>query len=694
MKSKFPKKFLFRSCSLGLIMLFGACNVLLSSDPLSNTETPLTNSNVSHIATSTPIERLTPSPIESQNSPSPIETQFLSQTTTPELSALPIVESPLIYHSWTSYTNSNFIRALLVDQEGNLWAGGSGGVTLWNIDTGEYVKFTAENGLAGNFVTSLAQTPDGALWFGTRGSGLSRYDGISWRTYTLLDGLPGENIKSLAVAPDGSLWVNIAADELLGTPAGLVLFDGQNWTPAVGGGFDAMAVSPDGTLWAGSYSSGLGRYDGQSWELIQDIPDGRVTALSFAPNGTLWVGTETAVFRYDGSIWESFTPWEDRDGDPEVVTIATADDGVVWIGFSYAMHQVLELDREDLEEYQVGATGQPDGVFRYDGHQWQRFTSQDGLVEDEVRVIDIGPDGSIWFGSYDQGVSRFDGQTWSTYQTGESLLTNRALSLFVVEADDIWLGHPQGASHYDGQGWTTYRQLGQLEDSYVFSILVDDTHTAWFGTDSGIASNVGRDWMTITTAPEPCRSAVFEVAQVMTGGYLFACEDVAVFFDGSTWISYNEFSGRLISDIFVHPDGSWWITTANGVYSFDGDSWTHHSAANGLPENNIHTLAVDSNGFVWVSSCDGVSRFTGTGWQTDPQPAELAGCIGKLEFTSQGTAWAISDHGLLHYDGLSWILLPFQGMADRHPNDLMVADDGALWISTNAGLSRFIPPAP
>jgi ligand-binding sensor domain-containing protein len=55
------------------------------------------------------------------------------------------------------------------------------------------------------------------------------------------------------------------------------------------------------------------------------------------------------------------------------------------------------------------------GVYRYNGQSWTHFTTADGLVDNKICAITIGPDGNVWFGSYDQGVSRFDGTAWTSY---------------------------------------------------------------------------------------------------------------------------------------------------------------------------------------------------------------------------------------------------------------------------------------
>ena len=45
-------------------------------------------------------------------------------------------------------------------------------------------RFTVEDGLADDAVRSVLQDPEGNLWIGTWGGGVSRYDGETWRTYS------------------------------------------------------------------------------------------------------------------------------------------------------------------------------------------------------------------------------------------------------------------------------------------------------------------------------------------------------------------------------------------------------------------------------------------------------------------------------------------------------------------------------
>jgi len=100
--------------------------------------------------------------------------------------------------------NPNYVFSLLVDPNDDLWVGTWGG-GVSHFDGTRWTNLTEADGLAGNIVYSIAQTPDGALWFGTH-RGISRYDGRSWQTIRRSEGLLENNVYTLAVTPNGDVW--------------------------------------------------------------------------------------------------------------------------------------------------------------------------------------------------------------------------------------------------------------------------------------------------------------------------------------------------------------------------------------------------------------------------------------------------------------------------------------------------------
>ncbi len=121
-----------------------------------------------------------------------------------------------------------------------------------------HAKQKQEMGLQGidtaynpNYIVSLAVDGDGAVWAGTWGGGLSRFDGKTWKHFTVKDGLPGNHVFMLHVDAKGQLWI--------GTNDGLARKDGDKFVvlKTQDGLFSntvfSMATGSDGSLWVGSF---------------------------------------------------------------------------------------------------------------------------------------------------------------------------------------------------------------------------------------------------------------------------------------------------------------------------------------------------------------------------------------------------------------------------------------------------------
>jgi ligand-binding sensor domain-containing protein len=69
-----------------------------------------------------------------------------------------------------------------------------------------------------NWAWPQLEDKKGNLWFG--GSGLSRYDGVSFTRFTIKDGLINEDVWSILEDKTGNLWVGTG-------DTGLYLYDGK-----------------------------------------------------------------------------------------------------------------------------------------------------------------------------------------------------------------------------------------------------------------------------------------------------------------------------------------------------------------------------------------------------------------------------------------------------------------------------------
>ena len=90
---------------------------------------------------------------------------------------------------------------------GAVWAGSWGG-GVSRFDGTRWTYYTSKQGLAGDIVFSMLQDKQGVFWFGTN-NGLSRFDGKVWHNYVEADGLPVAGVYAIAQAPNGDVWVGM-----------------------------------------------------------------------------------------------------------------------------------------------------------------------------------------------------------------------------------------------------------------------------------------------------------------------------------------------------------------------------------------------------------------------------------------------------------------------------------------------------
>ena len=82
-------------------------------------------------------------------------------------------------------------------------------ISSQSIDAAEKVRSWSivrkEQGLMVNYVASVAEAPDGAVWFGTA-AGVSRFDGRAWTHYSTENGLPGFLVSHIHIDEAGDVW--------------------------------------------------------------------------------------------------------------------------------------------------------------------------------------------------------------------------------------------------------------------------------------------------------------------------------------------------------------------------------------------------------------------------------------------------------------------------------------------------------
>ena len=102
-----------------------------------------------------------------------------------------------------------------------------------------------------NYIVALLVDETGAVWAGTWGGGLARFDGKTWNNYTVADGLPANHVFSLYQDPQGRIWVGTSNGMALKQDNGFKILSTED------GLFSrivfSMASAADGSAWIGSF---------------------------------------------------------------------------------------------------------------------------------------------------------------------------------------------------------------------------------------------------------------------------------------------------------------------------------------------------------------------------------------------------------------------------------------------------------
>jgi len=122
-----------------------------------------------------------------------------------------------------------------------------------------------------------------------------------------------------------------------------------------------------------------------------------------------------------------------------------------------------------FEESGVAWFAASDGLYRYDGYVWQRFSVEHGLPSVFVRSVHVARDGRLWVGT-DRGVGVFAGEHFQAIGN-VSQLAGPSVRRIVEDADgtlwfchDSWPDHraPSGLTRYAAGEWTRYRNGAEL----------------------------------------------------------------------------------------------------------------------------------------------------------------------------------------------------------------------------------------
>ena len=132
-----------------------------------------------------------------------------------------------------------------------------------------------------------------------------------------------------------------------------------------------------------------------------------------------------------------------------------------------------------------------------------------------------------------------------------------------------------------------------------------------------------------------------------------------------------------------------WIGTASGLWRYNKEEWKYFSVKDGLPSNNITSLALSSRGDIAVGTDKGLAVLSATGnWKSYDTTSGLPLFkINAVQYDKSNNIYVGTNDGLYKIgDSAITVFDTTQGLLSNRINALMMDSDNKLWIGGENGI--------
>jgi len=586
---------------------------------------------------------------------------------------------------WKKHINSNHADQVL-GNENEIWVRSEfGGLTRWYLETSEPQRFYDAVGFPSNVIFDMVYDDENRL--------LVIDD--SWNIYRYENGL-------------------------------------FNWITRSPNYSEEIAFADSSILIIGKNKS-VNKFNGEEWETIQKLSEYKITYIFGDPRGGFWASTTaltSALIYFKDSQMDIYSLSEitgiseaDTFRSNIIKNINVDDEGIVWATIHGGVAWLDEgnwnqyfWDKENLptrrgsvvrdNEGIVWVTGGIDGLFRYDGENWE-----DVAIYNDVDVLwsEKGASDGIWVGT-EKCLEFFDGVERILYEIPNLLPISNDLRAFDVNSDgELWCGNHSGdIAVLNRNTWTAFhsRYVSEVpkEELDLRSLLASESAGVWAGFFWDLVRFDGNLWISYNEVLESKIGRIYAVIEEGPDGKIWVSgqHGLATWVD-DIWTFHEKLADQrsiIAFDIAFDVEDNTWITNGGGIFMWNNVEWTHVLSPYDMMKDfsTPDVITAMRDGSLWVSGWNAIAiirdmkveqYFTAE----DGLPHNEFGVINvtAIEQAPDDTIWILSKHGLAHYDGITFKKYASSSLGfSIGLQDLVIEPSGRIFV-VGSGITEFIP---
>jgi signal transduction histidine kinase/ligand-binding sensor domain-containing protein len=303
------------------------------------------------------------------------------------------------------------VGALLEDHTGAVWIGTDGN-GLFRFEDSSFARMDTSH----SSILSLMEDHEGNLWVGTGGGGLDRISMTAVRLEAVQRNGVLSQLQSICQDSNGMLW-GATLDRMLANR-----INGK-WTPVFtnapfAGTVRCVAAAPNGGIWIGTQSGKvLSLVNGQyaTCDSVTNNGIGPVSALVSAPSGDLWI--------LHRKVLQCL-----HDGHPRLVVPVYA------LRFS-------AIAADAAGNIWLGAKGL---LLKFDGTNFTDESSRLPISNHTICCLYAAPDGSLWVNCGGLGLLRFKNGQVGEVSADQGLFSNYTAQMVADDNGWLWFGSDLG----------------------------------------------------------------------------------------------------------------------------------------------------------------------------------------------------------------------------------------------------------